>query len=908
MTDRIPANVQDLVSALRVAVRAGLSFELTVATIPENLREAVLDEYYRQRVPIADAAVITGDQPHADWSGTFNSAEGLLWGQLRRYLLEYRNRSDSEIASLDDASDKILYLLGDPKSPNFDRRGLAVGYVQSGKTANYTALSAKAFDAGYKLVIVLSGIHNSLRRQTQLRMERELGMQMGDTEEPTSRDFSDGTAPVIHQLTSSDLRAGDFLYTTIGRTILTDGDSGRFLVVTKKNGHVLRRLIAWLGENLDVPVLIIDDEADQAGVNTGGNNVGATELESTETEDESPSVINALIRQLRSRFSRVSYVAYTATPFANVFVRHDAQDFLVGDDLYPRDFIISLSKPRGYLGPEEFFGSAITGNASEATDIAGHVIQIVHEDEAAELSALNPHDDNEDMLPSGLKDAIRFFLLALCARRIKTGEIRASSMLIHSSSLTSEQETLARAVEGYLSGLRREWRWSRDEPHVVGSWMDDWTRFISNMPDDEYRFDFEQIKGMLGDVLGRFAPISVLLLNNASEDELDYEAYPDLNAIVVGGNKLSRGLTLEGLLVSYFIRGTKNPNADTLLQMGRFFGYSLDRVSITRIFTTAKLRDDFREISAMEVMLRGEIARYERENLTPADFAPRVLHTRIRPTARNKMRDALLTGESYSGNLIQTTSFVVERPGTEPEHMRNSLNVALVDGFVKDLAAANPGVLESRLAEDNKLCFTGVDAADILTFLRSFQTGESNTRFKPEAIISYIEDLNQFGALLEWSVAIVGRRIEPRLGYHSFGQLGDFGRLERALDSGSDRSIGQLINPINETSAGGFIGDEVLDFSGEEIAAATGLLQVGLKPAQAARQTRPESRGLLAIYPISPFSKGDTPGKDNSVTLGQSILSDVKLDLTIMGLAMVFPHVDSIELREYWRGTAGRNS
>ncbi len=899
-------NLEDLVLMLRATIRAGIPMDDAMKLVPLDMRGQVIDEFNKQRVPIADAVVITGDDPHADWSDQFNSSDGPLWGQLRRFLLEHRKRSDSEISSLDEASDKILYLLANPADANFNRIGLAVGYVQSGKTANYTALAAKAYDAGYKLVIVLSGIHNSLRRQTQLRMERELGMSIGDDPSPTARDFGDHSTPIVHKLTSSDLRQGDFHYTVIGRSILTDGDSGKFLAVTKKNAHVLKRLISWLGDNLDIPVLIIDDEADQAGINTGGNRGPAAENGETAPDDDSPAVINGLIRQLRGQFRRVSYVAYTATPFANVFVRHDAQDQLVGEDLYPRDFIISLPKPRGYLGPEEFFGSSITGNADESTEIAAHVIQIVPEDEAIEISSLNPHGENDELLPNGLVRAIRTFVLAICASRISTGEIRASSMLVHSSPLTSEQQTLATAVEGYLASLRREWRWSRHEPSVQQSWVDDWTNFISDMKDDVFRFAFSEVEAMLEDVLGRFAPIPVLLLNNASDDELDYEAYPNLNAIVIGGNKLSRGLTLEGLLVSYFIRGTRNPNADTLLQMGRFFGYSLDRVAITRIFTTAQLRDDFREISAMEVMLRGEIARYERENRTPADFAPRVLHTRIRPTARNRMRDARLTGESYSGNLIQTTSFIVEKKDIPLEESDNFANAKHTTEFVADLAGAANNGLTKRLDTGSRLVFGSVDSADVMVFLSKFRTGESNTRFRPDAIVSYIEDLNSFGALLDWSVAVVGRRAETKLGTHDFGNMGKIGRIERALDLGSDRSIGQLINPVGESATGQLTGDEVVDFTELEMQSAVERRRGGLKLAEAARQTRPEERGLLVIYPISPASLGDSIGKDRELTLGRALLHSDDTDLTVIGLAMVFPHVDSIELREYWRGTAGR--
>jgi hypothetical protein len=431
------------------------------------------------------------------------------------------------------------------------------------------------------------------------------------------------------------------------------------------------------------------------------------------------------------------------------------------------------------------------------------------------------------------------------------------------------------------------------------------------MEDDRFRHSFDEIEKLLGDVLGRYSPIPVLLLNTTSPDELDYDAVPDLNAIIVGGNKLSRGLTLEGLLVSYFIRSTRNPNADTLLQMGRFFGYTLDRVAITRIFTTAQLREDFREISAMEVLLRSEIARYERSNLTPADFAPRVLHTRIRPTARNKMTDAILTGEVYSGNLIQTTSFIVEKEGVQQDKFENAKNLALTRELLQELSKSDE-IEKNTNDSGTRNLYRNVQSSRIAKFLHDFKAGAGNTRFIPAAIQSYIEDMNSIGLLEKWSVALISRTPDSSLGVQVFDGIGEVGRIERALESDSDRSIGQLINPIGTSGAGNIYGDEVADFSPEEkdqlLALKFEIPSISL--AQAARQIRPENRGLLLVYPISPQSVGqtDSPGKDSKTTLGESIFGNRHADITLIGLAMVFPHADRPEIREYWQGTAGRST
>jgi hypothetical protein len=289
---------------------------------------------------------------------------------------------------------QVLFLLGDPSESgkNLESvKGLVVGYVQSGKTANYTALSAKAFDAGYKIVIVLSGIHNALRRQTQIRLENELGVIASTPDRLTASAIAPSGFDAITRITTDDLTTGDFKYSNIQNNVL---GKGRSLFVTKKNASVLAKLIDWIGNSaLDVPTLIIDDEADQATINTK-NGVTKAEYEAYEGDQPSdididPTRINELVRTLVKKFNNVSYVGYTATPYANVFIPFDDTHSVVGDELYPKDFILSLPKPNNYMGPEDFFGTQMSGEKGPAD--TENVIQIVPS-EAVSYTHLRAHE------------------------------------------------------------------------------------------------------------------------------------------------------------------------------------------------------------------------------------------------------------------------------------------------------------------------------------------------------------------------------------------------------------------------------------------------------------------------------------------------------------------------------------
>jgi hypothetical protein len=608
-------------SFILTGINQGISPETLLATYPKSCHEAIWKLVQDESVPISQLEPdVLGQRNRREWAEGYSSAEGYLWNNLHNYLSQILGRKPSEINALDLSSDEVLFRLGRPDEtgPELEKvKGLVIGYVQSGKTANYTALAAKAFDAGFKIVIVLAGIHNELRRQTQIRLNTELGISQSTPERKTARNAPFPPGLGINVMTHEGLKNGDFHYGTFPKSIL---ENGRFLFVSKKNSSVLERLNRWLGDKVDLPTLIIDDEADQASINTKGNREIFDVLESEPwpgaEEEISPAVINGKIRTLLGKFSNVSYVGYTATPYANVFIQHDAVDRVVGGDLYPKDFILSLPKPRGYTGPEEFFGSEFLAEDGRES-IANQVLEIVPPEDCEEISNLDSAVlPSAAQLPRSLKHALQCYILLSAAKRVKDLADSPCSMLIHASHIASKQKFLAEVVENYLAEMWQNWRYNNDESKA--DWIENW-RIISKGSLGT-SLQFSELEPFITDLLA----MQVMLLNHLSEDELDYETNPNLKAVIVGGNKLSRGLTLEGLLVSYFVRMSSAPKADTLTQMGRFFGYRNHLIDFTRIFTTEQLRSDFREIAEMESHLRREVHRYALSGKTPLDFAPRV--------------------------------------------------------------------------------------------------------------------------------------------------------------------------------------------------------------------------------------------------------------------------------------------
>jgi len=534
-------NVEAAVRIVRVLVSNGINRETALANpaIPEDLRSSVREALEREdTIVLHPARVITAEPGRGDWLRTRDRLGWHYWPTLRDYLLNTKNWGAVAVRSLDEATDHILEQTADPGTERFDIRGLVLGYVQSGKTANFTALIAKAADVGYRLVVVLSGLDNGLRRQTQIRLDKEL---VGYSDNRPGAVPLPPMGRMWHQFTKEDFD-GDFQPGNANHSALQGTQP--VLLVVKKNGPVLRRLHHWLDASPEevrrsLPMLVIDDEADQASVDTRGS----YQTDVPDTDYEAPAVINGLIRQLLQKFGRCAYVAYTATPFANILIPHDTIDPTAGDDLYPKDFIVDLPKPAGYFGAEELFGrqDPVTGEFVAGIDVVRHIPD-------GDLNALNTQQ-----LPASLETAVIDFVLGGAARAERGQGAQPATMLIHTSQRIDEHNQLWQKVSTWFSEFKDEWRYQRDQgirDRLRRRWDEEFVRVTrASFIGRERRF--EQIEPFIGPFLEALAPPRVV--NSATGEMLDYEREPGLKAIAVGGNRLARGLTLEGLLVSYFL-------------------------------------------------------------------------------------------------------------------------------------------------------------------------------------------------------------------------------------------------------------------------------------------------------------------------------------------------------------------
>lgn len=689
-----------------------------------------------------------------------------FWNRYVTYLERDFGMPPDVVNSLHDLTDKILERLEDPQRVgNWDRRGMVVGSVQSGKTANYVGLINKAIDAGYKLVIILAGIHSNLRAQTQLRLdEGVLGFdtQMNRRLNMNGRWVGVGRLPgeklVVHSLTSS-AENGDFskrVAEAIG--VMIGGDP--VVLVVKKNSKLLSNLIKWVrkvagsehsdGKNIpNTPLLLIDDEADNASINI-------KDSRTSNGKDNEVSAINGAIREILSSFEKSSYVGYTATPFANIFINPSAQTETHGEDIFPRSFIINVKAPSNYIGPAKVFGLDGDMDAGVAAQDGLPIVRDLHgapfnADYMEELAFPQPHQITHipSFLPSSLKEAVRCFIL-VCAARLARGQDRKhNSMLVHVTRFVPVQEHTARLLRDELMSLQKRIELGDGArfPTVRDEFKDLWEREFVPVsealgPDAGVPVAWDQVNAQLHTAA---AKIGVIVVNSSAGTPLDYKEHEadGRSVIAVGGNKLSRGLTLEGLSISYFLRTSKM--YDTLMQMGRWFGYRPGYLDLCRLFTTRTLIGWYRHIALAEAELRREFDYMVGARLTPLDYGLRV---RTHPegmvvTAMNKMCHSQKLEVSWAGLLVQTTQL--------PKDQRNTDNLKATELMLGALGQPDSG-------EDHETrVWRGVSARTVAQFIESLC-------FPPEAARASCPQLAEFirkqagkkpGELTDWTVALV---------------------------------------------------------------------------------------------------------------------------------------------------------
>lgn len=623
------------------------------------------------------------------------------------------------IQSLSDVTSRILGHLQDPKSEGstWNRRGLVIGHVQSGKTANYTGLIARAADAGYKFIIVIAGIHNNLRKQTQERIDEAF---IGRSSDPTDRKpIGVGlNSGYPHPATLTNVNE-DFNKNTAAKSGWKINDFSKpIILVIKKNVTTLTALHKWLkelnasgdGRISDVPMLVIDDEADNASINTN-------------KEDLDPTRTNAMIRRILSLFAKSCYVGYTATPFANIFINPDSYDQDVREELFPRDFIYCLDAPTTYFGAEKVF---LNDESSQT------IVRTI--DDCEELIPYTHKRDHQIAeLPRSLYRAMNGFIVARAIRNLRGQTNKHCSMMVNVSRFVPVQ----RAVREFLSlrekKIRDAVRANYRMPEAVSA-ANLYMRELKEAFDDEFAdagFAWEQVKGALDSV---FEHLHLYVINSKSDEVLDYARYEKegvgLTVIAVGGLSLSRGLTIEGLTVSYMYRNTKM--YDTLMQMGRWFGYRPGFEDLCRVYLSRDSIDWYSHIALASEELTQQVKRMRRDGLSPRQFGLYVLAhpDSLLITAANKMRSSekVKFRQNFSGRMLE--SYIVSTDSDV-----NEANFALIRRVWREGFGGR-----APEGTGKGLIFRDVDIEQIEDFLISFQ-GHSEGADRKADIVAYLRTL-----------------------------------------------------------------------------------------------------------------------------------------------------------------------
>ncbi len=738
-------------------------------------REALVDELIRRSSrTVGENATLSSGEDHVPWLDAERKKDWTYW---RRYS-EYMEARIPWIAldALDVATDEVLSQLEDPtREGAWDRRGLVVGHVQSGKTGNYTGLICKAADAGYKIIIVLAGLHNNLRAQTQIRLDEGfLGFAtIADAEElpAVGVGLIDKDTSVRPNAATNRSDKGDF-NTAVAAKMNISPEQRPWLFVVKKNKTVLDRLLHWIrnrvanhvdpetGRKLvtNLPLLVIDDESDHGSIDTGEDVVD--EFGNPDLEHE-PKTINRLIRSILHHFSRKAYVGYTATPFANIFIHDRGQTQDHGPDLFPAAFITNLAAPSNYVGPGRVFGSA----SSTPEDLP--LVRPLLEEEfqpwmpPRHKNGYRPRWQGEDRVPDSLAESIRSFVYACAVRKLRGQGSKHSSMLIHVTRFTSVQAAVVSQVAEYLRGLKGRYTRGMDLAALEASMQREYeTTFLPGMQkiraalvDGETLRDFSwaEVRGVLQDVL---SDIRVREINGTAKDALDYAENDGtgLKVIAVGGDKLARGLTLEGLCTSYFLRTARM--YDTLMQMGRWFGYRDGYLDVCRLYTSQEMVEWFGHIADAAEELRQEFDNMVAAGATPKQFGLRVKsHSVLTVTSRAKMRNARAMQLTYSGDLLQTIVF----PNRKDDI---STNFKAADRFISGIGPSMELNQQHYVHEGQNWSghlWRSVPALNVISFLREYRTHPASFRVMSPLVADFIEEMNRDGELTSWTVALIGR-------------------------------------------------------------------------------------------------------------------------------------------------------
>lgn len=706
-----------------------------------------------------------------------------LWNRYKLYMS--KNDPSFPVNDLDDFTDKILDKCVNPKkSGSWDRRGMVVGHVQSGKTSNYVGLINKATDAGYKVIIIIAGTISSLRRQTQERIDSGyIGRNSSAfIREKENKIIGVGNYTVgtdIYSLTSAYYNSGDegdFSQAVANRLNIPIGKNPVVFVI-KKNKSILENLIDWFSKDVnakvvdgtpklfDVPALIIDDEADAASVNA------SRDINDIKT-------INRLIRTLLNIFNQNTYVGYTATPYANLFISQEYNDenttvvknktYKIGEDLFPRDFIINIKAPTNYIGAAKIFGYENIN--PELTREPLDIFREIDDFDPPFFRTINR--ENKDILPEylppSLERAIKSFILTCAIRRVRGHENKHNSMLVHVALLVRWIDRVAYLVnektKEYKNAIQSEDETLINELKEIykSDFLPTTQNVLENLDYTDIRIKqhtWEEVKNELKnavlkiDIRSVHGTRSTTNLEYHNIEEIDYNRYENgLSVIAVGGSRLSRGITLEGLSISYYIRTTRM--YDSLMQMGRWFGYRPGYVDLCRLYTTNQIFEWFNHITMATEEMRNDFDEMTATHQRPKDFRLKVRnhHGLLTITSLNKLYFSEDIEISFSGENPQT--YCLLKTKTAIENNFNALKTLVSTiGF-----PSKENRIETSKGKIRYLLYqkTSIDA--LCSFIDSYKIEQPS--INNATLSEYIKIQSKSNKIREWSICIVSNTDE----------------------------------------------------------------------------------------------------------------------------------------------------
>lgn len=836
--------------------------------------------------------ILEGRERREPWLKEFKAnqkSKWEFWNRYTEYLEKQKKFAPNVILQLDNLTDKILDKLFNPQYSEIkiSKKGLVVGQVQSGKTANYIGLICKAADSGFNLIIVLAGIHNNLRSQTQNRLDEgflgfDTQYERAYTMNKTTKigvGLIPGFENAIANSYTTSLDIGDFTNGGANTAGFNFNAPQPILLVVKKNASVLKRLFNWLHAHSHTTnekisnksLLIIDDEADNASINTN-------------RKELDPTTINKNICGIISLFNRSAYVGYTATPFANIFIPQNE------NDLFPRDFIINIPAPTNYIGPEKVFGTSINPD-----DYDNGILPIIVPIKDSDLFIPKGHKKDDGMpsfsdIPESLKTALKCFIVT-CAIRIARGqETKHNSMLIHISRFQIWQNRIRELVERLFIYYKNEIE--ADDDSILEEF-----RNIFENDNENYKsyktitteirnskfsdidnsltiHNWSEIRPLLFKAVQK---IEVKSINGTSGDNLTYyeNFRSGISVIAIGGDKLSRGLTLEGLSVSYFLRASKM--YDTLMQMGRWFGYRPKYVDLCRLFTSEELNEWYRHITIASEELRSDFDYLAETNGTPEDYALKVRNSpgQLQITSISKMRYTKQIEVSWAGRLIETYQLPMDK-GIKKR------NLVATDTLIS--LCGTPEIKGSNFLWRN------VHPDNICDYLSKFKVADSLKKVDLDLISKYIQDLVLDGELTSWNVVLMNKN-DSSAAKHQFSNKLNVRCFNRTRADDTNWSTYYIRN----NHVVGNQKDEFIDLDEELIKKALDRTREVKKdwekkdypaPEIVRREFRPRENPLLLLYPLNPECS-NVLDKQGNIISGTIIYK--KSDEPFIGFIISFP-------------------